>query len=307
MSQKILFKIFFYLIGFGLIISFLGLVCFTAWPEKNFSNHSLKLNRKATVSYYDHSAFVKPAGLKRSQSTLDQTKAINLATTTPEIKIPILMYHYIEKTLPKESAMRQGLTVDPKIFEEQLKTLTAAGFKFYFVKDIPGIISGKNKADSKNVVLTFDDGYKDFYEQAFPLIKKYQVKATVYVITNTIGSPAYLNELQIKALIDSGLVEIGSHTLDHVKLRAKNFLEQKRQIEESKIRLEKMFGLKIYSLAYPYGSFSADSVAITEKAGYTCAVSVLPGKMQSTENLFYLSRLRPRLRIGQALIDFINK
>ena len=224
-----------------------------------------------------------------------------------EVKMPILMYHYVGENIPGQSLIRKKLTINPKIFEEQLKDLTGAGYEYYFAADMPDIISGRLKPGKRSIILTFDDGYKDFYTLAFPLLKKYRAKATVFVITNTIGGQAYLDSAQIKELISSGLVEIGSHTLDHVALKEKPLLEQKRQIEESKIFLEKRFNIKINAFAYPYGSFSEETVKLVEAAGYKAAASVISGRRQSNSNLFYLSRLRPEDRAGKIFLDFVER
>ena len=141
-------------------------------------------------------------------------------------------------------------------------------------------------------MLTFDDGYADFYYDAFPLLKKYQVKATVYIITDYIGWEGFLNKQQIQELLDSGLVEIGSHTLDHYNLKYVASSEAKRQIVESKQYLEETFNTPIETFAYPFGGFNDDVVQITKEASYSAAVSVIPGMTQSPDNLFYLSRIR---------------
>lgn len=250
--------------------------------------------------YYKREAF------RNQLPPVSQIATSTSALEQKQIKLPILMYHYVEKNMPKDSLIRKKLTINPAIFERQLVTLKQAGYKFYFVREIPDLISGKIGLAKNSVVLTFDDGYKDFYTVVLPLLKKYQAKATVFVINNTIGGRAYLDTEQIKELIDSGFVEIGSHTLDHVALKDKSALEQRRQIEESKINLEKRFNIKINTFAYPYGSFSLDTAEIVRGAGFSCAVSVITGKEQSENNLYYLSRLRPGGQTGKNLLDLIT-
>ena len=298
-SNGVKIKLFYYLIFFGVFFS-LGMVGYVFMlPTDNFRYETLARD-KIIAPYYKAESFKKPNKLPIASKSVKSVsaKAINL---------PILMYHYVEDTMPKQSLIRKKLTINPKIFEEQLKSLSDAGFKFYFVRDIPGMLSGQIKPDKKSVVLTFDDGYKDFYSVVLPLLKKYQAKATVYVITNTIGGEIYLSDADLKELRDSGIVEIGSHTLDHVMLKEKSGQEAERQIVESKKGLEKRLGIIINTLAYPYGSFSAETVKLVQAAGYTAAVSVIPGRLQSADNLFYLSRLRPGERVGKELVNFAER
>ena len=102
-------------------------------------------------------------------------------------------------------------------------------------------------------------------------------------------------------------MKIGSHTLDHVVLKEKTKLEQRRQIEESKINLEKQFNIKINTFAYPYGSFSAETAEIVKRAGFSCAASVIAGDKQSENNLYFLSRLRPGDRVGKNLLNLVSR
>jgi peptidoglycan/xylan/chitin deacetylase (PgdA/CDA1 family) len=133
------------------------------------------------------------------------------------------------------------------------------------------------------------------------------MRATLYVIYDYIGRKGFLNEQQIRELIDSDLVEIGSHTLDHVYLKVapKNYAD--RQIIESKKKFEERFGIKISTFAYPYGAFNDDNIETVQKAGYTAAVSVISGEMQSKDNLFYLSRIRPGLFTPSSMIRVIEQ
>jgi len=253
--------------------------------------------------YYSPEVFQKPKFIGR----LPQA---NLATSTAlvwkSVKLSILMYHYIEYSPEEADLVRQRLTIDPTIFKKQLVTLKQAGYQTYFVRQLTDILSGKLQPAKQSVILTFDDGYKDFYTIVFPLLKKYQFKATVFIIYDTIGGQAYLSSSQIEELAASGLVEIGSHTLDHVYLSKMPLSLADKQIVQSKLELEKKFKIKVSSFAYPYGAFSAETVKLVEQAGYSCAVSVIAGDWQSEQNLFYLYRLRASNRTGEQLIKLIS-
>ncbi len=229
------------------------------------------------------------------------------ASQSAKIKIPIIMYHHVECVKNIKNIIRKRLDISSDVFLKELTELNKSGFNTYWVKEIPEIISGRINLAQKSVVLTFDDGYEDFYRVVFPIIKKYQMKATVFIIFDYIGKKGFLNEYQIKELIDSGLVEIGSHTLDHAYLQLLPDSFSRRQIFESKMLLEQRFGVKIESFAYPYGAFNKNTLTLVKEAGYKAAVSVIPGVYQSHDNLFYLFRLRPSLFTRETVVKFLEK
>jgi peptidoglycan/xylan/chitin deacetylase (PgdA/CDA1 family) len=217
-----------------------------------------------------------------------------IATSSAKsIRVPIMMYHYVEYVADKNDKMRIALDTTPAMLDAQLAALAKANYATYFMRDVPGLIAHPETLAPKTIVLTFDDGYADFYTGAFPVLEKHKMKATVYVMANFINRAGYLTDKQIKALIASGLVEIGSHTLDHPDLRAMKKDLARKEIVDNKTRLEKEFGISAPSFAYPYGGFSKETIQMVKDAGYTSAVSVIPGTHQSEENLFYLYRLRP--------------
>jgi peptidoglycan/xylan/chitin deacetylase (PgdA/CDA1 family) len=234
-------------------------------------------------------------------------------TTGPEvnqkkhsIKLPILMYHYVEPLTGKETPLRAGLTTSDIIFNQQLKTLYENHYQTLFVKDLPSYLNGKQLLNKESVVLTFDDGYQDFYTDAFPLLKKYHLKATIYVIYDAINAPNYLTEAQLNELMASGLVELGSHTLDHTNLKTATPTEAKRQIFLSKELFEKRFRTNILTFAYPFGAFSSTTIELVKKAGYQLAVSTHSGKYQSPNNPFNLLRLRPDSDSGNKLLNLLK-
>ena len=182
--------------------------------------------------------------------------------------------------------------MSPYYFDLQMKAFKDAGYETYFVKDVPKILSGDLKVGSRSAVLTFDDGYRDFYSIVLPILKKYNLKASLYIIVDYIGWKDFLSKEEIQHIIDSKLVEIGSHTLDHVYLKNMKKEIAMHQITESKKQLEEMFHIPVETFAYPFGAFTEESIELVKGATYSAAVSVIPGRTQSSDNLFYMSRLR---------------
>lgn len=244
--------------------------------------------------YYEKDVFLPPKVSKKQSGER-------------ETKIPIIMYHYVEYVKDDGDLIRKRLNIVPSLFEGHLQTLRNAKYETYFVRDIPEIMKGDTQYSTQSAILTFDDGYEDFYTVVFPLLKRYHMRATVYVIYNYIGRRGFLNEMQLKELAKSDLVEIGSHTLDHVYLKQAPDLYAAKQIEESKKNLETMLGISIKTFAYPYGAFNSKNIEYVMNSGYTAAVSVISGVMQDEDNLFYLSRIRPGLFTPQSMIRVIEQ
>lgn len=262
---------------------------------KRTANLQKQLNALDNIvaPYYEKSVLEKPLQLTQ---TIGEKK----------IKIPIVMYHYVEYVKDAGDLIRKRLDIVPSLFEGHLQALRRANYETYFVKDIPEILDGSIHYSTHSAVLTFDDGYEDFYSVVFPLLKKYHARATTYVIYDYIGRNGFLNEEQIKELIDSDLVEVGSHTLDHIYLKLSPDQYAEKQIVESKKKFEERFGIKIKTFAYPYGAFNYKNIEMVKKSGYTAAVSVISGEMQSQDNLFYMSRIRPGLFTPQSMIQVIE-
>jgi len=278
----------------GLLILSLFFIFLISFTKSNLNKKRLREakiseQKKIIAPYYEEKVF-------RNK----KTKAIE-----GKIKIPIIMYHYVEYVKNISDFIRKRLDISPSIFEKTLKALKEAQYDTYFVKEIPDILDGKVDYSTKSAVLTFDDGYEDFYTVVFPLLKKYHSRATLFIIYDFIGRKGFLNEKEIKEVIDSGLVEIGSHTLDHLSLDYIPSNLAKKQIFESKSKLEEEFGITIKSFAYPYGTFNQQTVDFVKEASYSAAVSVISGTYQSKDSLFFLSRIRSGL-LGQDVIWSID-
>ncbi|MFA5029316.1 MAG: polysaccharide deacetylase family protein [Patescibacteria group bacterium] len=277
--------------------------------------------------------FVKPA-VEKSADSLEGREtesaeiskifgaAINTATTTAtthsqarsfsetktakkiSLELPILIYHHIDK-LPQKTAY-PGLFNDPAVFEQQLIALKNDGYQTIFLKDLAEALTGKKQLPVKSLALTFDDGYEDFYQQAFPLLKKYDSRATVFVIVDSLNTPGYLTTKQLKEMSASGLVKIGSHTLSHINLKIASDQQIREEIVNSKKKLEKILGQAVDDFAYPYGFFNGRDEQTVREAGYSSAVSTRIGKYQSQNDIFSLRRLRPGNRVASGLLDFLK-
>jgi peptidoglycan/xylan/chitin deacetylase (PgdA/CDA1 family) len=206
-------------------------------------------------------------------------------------KIPSMMYHHINPDSvndPKDSVLR-GISMSPAKFEADLKDIRDKGYETVFPYEISDKLKRNVKQDKKYVLLTIDDGYEDIYKYAFPLLKKYNMKATYYIMPNFVGrrddpnrkgTPGdYTTWDELKEMSDSGLINIGSHTMDHAELIAKKYKEAdlRYQIFNSKDVLQKKLGIKIRDFCYPYGKYNEDVVKLVKEAGYDTA-TIIEGK-----------------------------
>lgn len=186
-------------------------------------------------------------------------------------KIPILMYHAVDDDIWGEAS----LFVNPDNFKRQMEYLHEQGFTTLFLSEISNASNV-----SKPVIITFDDGYKDVYEFAYPIMKELNIKSNIYIITGWLDGKTYMSPEMVKELSNSGLVEIGSHTVNHVVLASKSYEEQERQLKESKEFLEDLIGKEINTIAYPYGSYNTNTETIAKKY-YKYAVTIKSGSNYS--------------------------
>ena len=166
-------------------------------------------------------------------------------------RVPALMYHGVSDT----GWGATDLFVRPADLEAQLQYLTENGYTPIWFEDLARV-----DEIEKPVLLTFDDGYADNYTELFPLLQKYQVKATVFVIAGTVDyNPNNLTSAQIREMSDSGLVSIQSHTQTHPFLPGLDRNGQAWELETSKLTLTRITGKEPYVICYPAGNTNADT------------------------------------------------
>jgi len=245
----------------------------------------------------------------RQESKIPKTLVSREILNSPlkRIQLPIIMYHYVEYVKDPKDTTRKSLDINPYEFDYQLKTLVANGYQSYFVRDVPSMLKGLKEPAKKSIILTFDDGYEDFYTDAFPVLKKYNFKATVYIIVDFIGKRGFLNEKEIRELVQSGLVEIGSHTLNHYYLKKAPKAQAQEEITLSKTKLESLFGVSVDTFAYPFGALDESSIELVKESSYSAAVSVAPGNILTPVNLFYLPRIRAGNITGPEMIRILER
>ena len=212
--------------------------------------------------------------------------------------LPILGYHNV--AMAPQDATFKLLYVSPESFERQLWTLRRLGLRG--VSTGEGIARLDNGSARGCVVFTFDDGYADTLNVAAPLMKKYGFRATCYVVSSALGThnswdAEYLRERkplmssdQLEQWLAAGM-EVGSHSLSHQRLHELPQDAAQYEIAESRTALRNMLGVPIEHFAYPFGHFTADIVELVRHAGYSSAMTVLPGVARSSDDRLRLPRI----------------
>ena len=215
-------------------------------------------------------------------------------TAASPLRVPVLMYHEIADAADTPSA----LAVSPDVFAGHLAYLRDAGFNTVTAGELSAILAdGTGTLPERPVVLTFDDGYGDFYTQALPLLKRNGFTATLFQTTGWVGKEdeaiRMMNWRELAEAEQAG-IEIGAHTRTHPQL---DQLPEKALYEElyaSKSALEDNLGLKIPGLAYPYGYSNAKVRQLARDLGHDYAYAVGNALSSSEADPFAIPRLTVR-------------
>ena len=199
---------------------------------------------------------------------------------------PVLIYHKID--LPTSDVKIRGAYTAPKKFERQINYLKKNGFVFHTASELIAHYRDHGKFPEKGIALTFDDGWKDNYLNAFPILKKFGVKATIFLVPACIGKTTdlvtadgegereHLTEADILEMSTSG-VEFGSHSMNHNLFHQISPAEIEFEVCESKKHIENLVQKPCKVFAYPAGFYTAYAKNALERAGYSAAFSTVYG------------------------------
>lgn len=268
---------------------FLVLLCF-AFIFNAYEGYNANLQSKSAASQ-NVSYFCYP---DRSES-LNPKFILNYNNTS---KIPILMYHSIGYEKGND------LRIPKDKFYLEMKYLKENGFTALSLDELYEVFSGTAKPPKKPIVITFDDGYKDNYINAYPILKEFHLKAAIFVIASCIDkSNSYITSSQIREMIKNG-IDVESHTYSHNDLSILSYKVQYQTLKKSKEKLENIEGKKIKYMAYPFGKYNKYTENAAKDAGYIMAVTTKPGYASKNNGFFFLQRVR--VSNSQSLNDFKN-
>ena len=236
--------------------------------------------------------FASPTLFARADGSISVTQKV--AMQQPQRRIPkVLMYHDVMDIQAGTDAMRQIIAIRPEHLEEQFKYLHENRYDSIFASDFVGLL-GK-PFPPKTVVITFDDGLRDVYDTVLPLIRKYGIKITVFANPGFDGTNGRMSHAELWELSNSGLVEIGAHTMDHVNLTEVTDDEARIQIRDSKALLEEITGKPVKVFAYPFGKFGYREEKMVAEFGMSTAFAA-----DDVHGKHHKNRLRlPRVTIGE--------
>lgn len=212
----------------------------------------------------------------------------------------VLRYHSISEF------RRHEVNVKPKIFGRQLKYL-AKNFNIISQNEFSDFLNNRKKIPPKAVLITFDDGYKDNFTNAYPVLKKNNLPAAIFLSVAYIGTEKILphdkkdesihnrllNWQEIKQMF-SDSISFGSHSLNHANLGKIFRNELRAEIEESKKIIENKLGQEVSAISYPFGlisDFNTRVIEETKQAGYTCGFTAMYGLNTPKSDLFRLRRI----------------
>ena len=217
------------------------------------------------------------------------------------IRVPVLMYHYIRVNPVPYDRLGFNLSVTPADFAAQMDWLARNGYHPITFTELSAYLNGQHGLPSRPVILTFDDGYADFYTTALPILRAHDFSAVAYVVSGFVGWPGYMNAAQVVEADRSG-VEIGAHTVDHADLARQSPDGLRYQLTASKAALEQMVGHPVLSLCYPSGRFTPAVAAAAENAGYRDATTTRWGSLRTLGSRYVWDRLR--INGGEKLDQF---
>ncbi len=209
------------------------------------------------------------------------------------LKVPILMYHYI--SIPPEDAdkYRIDLSVAPDNFREQMAYLANNGYTTIDFEDLSRAIADKQDLPDKPVIITLDDGYRDNYENAFPVLKEFGLTATIFLPTEFIdrGGEAYMTWEMIEEMSAAGIY-FAPHTKSHIDLRGQSRDTLIWQILGSQETIAAHVGYTPRYFSYPSGRYDENTVTILKELDFWGAVTTLGGKWHGFEDRYEWTRLR---------------
>lgn len=199
--------------------------------------------------------------------------------------VPVYMYHWIKEDTGDYEYPE--MMVKPSELKKQFDYIANNGYNALFASEIAKVY----KYD-KPIALTFDDGWEDVYIHVYPLAKEYNVKFSMYVVKDLVGTPGYCTEDELREMNESGLVEIGSHTVTHRKLATLSNEEVYKELLDSKQYLKETFNIDTNVICYPSGSFNKSVVNIAKELEYEIGLAMDGGIYYSNkDSIMEISRI----------------
>lgn len=228
--------------------------------------------------------------IKREEKSLRPGALPTQAQSGYCISVPVLLYHHIR---PQAEAVLKGqsfLNVDPGFFDLQMKYLTEHGYNTINAPTLINALLSHAPLPPKSILITIDDGYKDTFVYAFPILQKYHITANFMIATRLLGGSDSMAWDDINQLKQSGLAYFVDHTWSHYAVSHGASDKIKYEILTGKQQLEQNTGQTVNVFAYPYGSFNNNAISVLQNNGFSGAFSTIPGFLQCDSFIMTLHR-----------------
>jgi peptidoglycan/xylan/chitin deacetylase (PgdA/CDA1 family) len=207
--------------------------------------------------------------------------------------VPILMYHYLSVPPADADAIRLDLSVTPDLFSAQLDAMQQAGYTTISLYALLDNLTNGTPLPDKPVIITFDDGYRDAYTDALPILRAHGMTATFFIVPDFIDGqyPAYLTWDMVREMYAAGM-SIEGHGRNHVSLANKDHDYLIWQALGSYEAIQRELGVRPHFLAYPAGEYDQNTIDIIRSANFWAAVTSKQGASHRSDGLFELTRVR---------------
>jgi peptidoglycan/xylan/chitin deacetylase (PgdA/CDA1 family) len=213
--------------------------------------------------------------------------------TLRRIRLPVLMYHYVEPLPPNADDIRRGLTISPELFRDHLAYLQQQGYQTVSFAQVYDALMTGSPLPPKPIILTFDDGYDNHYHIVFPLLQEFGMIGTFYVITAALDNQrsGYITWEQAAQMAQAGM-EIGAHTKNHVELRGRSYDVLVYEVIGSIESVTAHIGQRPITFSYPVGRYDRDTLALMASLQPMMAVTTRSGMWISTDQMLEIPRIR---------------
>ncbi|MCI6483908.1 MAG: polysaccharide deacetylase family protein [Selenomonadaceae bacterium] len=199
-----------------------------------------------------------------------------------------------------------SLSVPLADFEQHMKWLKEYGYTSITPEELYEFIVNGSELPEKPVLITFDDGYKDNYTNAYPIMKKYGFKGTIFVVTGFLGVyDNYMTWEQAKELADNGF-SIESHTYSHKSMTEASDEEISKELTKSRDTIKNKLGIDADFMAYPTGTYNLHIAELVQKAGYKGAFTIKYDNVSRESNVYALERV-PIFHTENTNKDFLER
>jgi peptidoglycan/xylan/chitin deacetylase (PgdA/CDA1 family) len=214
---------------------------------------------------------------------------------TYDFAVPVLMYHRICDLTPEEarSPLQRDLTVSPADFTEQVRYLVGQGFAIVTVEEVAAAVREGRPLPQRAVALTMDDGYRDNFACALPILRRYRVPATVFLVTAAVGTPGHLTWAESRTMLGQRC-GFQSHTVHHYHLTTLPPAELSTELSGAKQSIEAHLPIQVSQLAYPSGAYNTRVTVAARAAGYQIGWKKGGGPVTPGDNPYLLPRIRVR-------------